>query len=245
MKSLHFFGAIGALLTLPGVSHCIAQSVPPEIYLAYDKQTGIENSWLNNGKAHVNPFRIRNDNHNYYKTPEFLPATVQYDGQPYFEQLAKYDINRDILVLKTTGEHSYLGVELAKPFVDAFTIDGKRFVNLDKIERTPDFVSGYHEVGYEGKNLTLYVKHQKIRRQRDGGQLTTDDFKDEPHFIIKTRGEFFLADSRKTLIEVFPDQKKRISEMYQKDRKLEKSDRIKFMNSLARQIDSFINTESK
>lgn len=243
MKLNYIQSFVSLVLLAASIGDAFAQAVPSALYVAYDKETGIENLGLHNGKAYVNPFRIRNDNHNYYKTTDFFASTIVSEGQPYYDREVKYDISRDVLILKTAGDYSYFGMELTKFRIDAFTLDGKEFVNLDKAPNRPDFVSGYYEKNYTGKQFTLYIKHHKTRKQRERNNITLDDFRDEPSFVVQAKGTFYAVDSRKEVIALFPSQKKRIDEFYQKDRQLQKSDIKLFMHNLSRFIDSF-NTDA-
>ncbi|MBD3583305.1 hypothetical protein [Flavobacterium selenitireducens] len=209
-----------------------------DIYNAYDAATGLENLNINNGRAYPNPYKVKNGNHQFYDRDDYVSGSVVYNGQPYFDVSLRYDIYHDILVLRPKNISNNIGTILEKNFVDSFAIGSATFVNLGNLTAKPDFVSGYYEK-VEGKSFTLYAKHHKFRRERHDGSVTYEEFSQDPNFIVERNGTFSKANSKNDVIALFPDQKQRIRDFYQKERELFKKTPVQFMKKLLQHIDNF------
>lgn len=221
--------------------HALSFSQNTEILNAYDQSAGLENLNLNNGRAYDNPYRVRNGNHQFLATSDYTEGIVLYDGQQYADVSLRYDIYHDILMFRPKNLSNNIGTVLEKDRVASFTINSKNFVNLNDITSKPDFVSGYYETCFEGKNATLLAKHHKFRKEKHGEGVTYEEFSDDPNFILSKGGSFFKVNSKSEITAIFPEQKDRIRDFYQKERDLEKKDKIKFMTNLLRFIDNYSN----
>lgn len=231
----HFVFACVCLAFLGFEAHSQTAS---EIYNAYDAATGLENLNINNGRAYPNPYKVKSGNHQFYDRDDYVSGSVVYDGQPYFDVSLRYDIYHDILVLRPKDISNNIGTILEKNFVQSFTIGNATFANLDNLAAKPDFVSGYYEKT-EVKGMILYSKHHKFRREKHDGSVTYEEFSEDPNFIIQKNGTFAKANSKNDVIALFPDQKQRIRDFYQKERDLLKKTPVQFMKKLVQYIDNF------
>ncbi|RYZ85215.1 MAG: hypothetical protein EOP06_16655 [Proteobacteria bacterium] len=240
MKSAFSLNARALLLLCTLVAgRSIAQTDDAQAaYNFYDGTVGSQNSALNNGKVYVNPFRLKNDSHNFYKINDYMAGSIVYGDQPYFDVALKYDIHQDLLVLKPKNTANSIGITLINENVNSFSIDGKDFENLGQIPNRPDFLTGFYERRYVGQNIKLYVKWHKSRSERIANNVVFDDFSLKPAFVIEQGNTFKTINSKSDLIALFPAQKDRIRDLYSKDSRLEKTDRIQFMENMIRAIDN-------
>jgi hypothetical protein len=213
-----------------------------DLYKAYDDTIGRENSNVNNGPAYVNLFRIRSNDHNFY-ADDFKKGSVVYLGQVYSDIQLKYDIVHDVLIQRPPGDYN-LSIQFIKDNVESFTLDGKTFVNINSQKNRPPFATGFYEQKTTGAIL-LFEKYHKDSREIISGNRVYDTFTEANTYIVQKDGKFYRADSKRNWTDLFPEQKKRINEFYQKDRNLEKTDKGQFLTNLARFVDNFNANESK
>lgn len=62
------------------------------------------------------------------------------------------------------------------------------------------------------------------------------EFSDEAEFVLQKDQKFNKINSKKSIINVFPDKKKSINEYYKKNSELKKKDKTLFFNNLLQNI---------
>lgn len=239
-----------SIIALVAILYCeskIYSQTSPEnsIYNWFDTIVGKENLGINNGTLHVNPYNTVDKNNNYYDSNKFSLGDVNYDGQFYYDVDLKYDIHRDILVLKPYGDYNPMGLNLIQEKTASFSINGKTFVNLSYIESSlPEYIHGYYEVNLTEKNLILYVKHHKDRKKIIKYEAIYDEFDENNEFILSYKNTFYKINSKNDITKIFPKYKNKISDYFVINGETEKKDKIQFMRSLIQFINNFLLDES-
>ena len=214
------------------------------LYAAFDNSVGVKNLGINNGTIHINNYKAINSTHRYFQEDKYYPGNVEYDGQPYLGLNLKYDIFKDILIAKIYGIGNSLGINLITEKTESFTIDGKKFVNLNfNQNKVPDFVKGYYEKFSDGGKLSLYIKYHK-----DAIEILEDvvyyKFEGKINFVIGYNNTFYKIDTQRDAEKALPDYEKQIGEYYQMNHDLEKSDKIQFMKDMIKYLNNFLVKET-
>ncbi|WP_281323327.1 hypothetical protein [Flavobacterium aestivum] len=215
------------------------------LYTKFDSIVGKKNLEIYNGPRQINYYRTFDKSHSYYSTDNFTLGNVLYNKQYYYDIELKYDVNNDQLVIKPIDEYNYLGIILSKEKTASFTINKRKFVNLNYGNPIlPEYINGYYEEIIIGNTLIFYIKNQKTRKKiidnkqtSDGTeQITYDEFTDKNTYYIKLKNTFYSINSKKEIITIFPENKKEIKEYYSKNSELEQSNKELFLENILKYI---------
>lgn len=216
----------------------------------FDKALSKENLAIYNGSRHVNYYRTLDNSHSYYFSAKFSTGDLTYEGQTYYNIDLKYDVNNDILVLKPIGEYDYMGINVIKEKTAGFTINNKKFININYNNPTsPAYMNGYYQEITFSKNNILYIKHHKNRskvidtQSISDGQTTSDVFKEKNEFILKYKDTYYKIVSKSDIIKIFPEYKSKIKNYYSRNVQLEESDNKTFIENLIKEINDLFPTE--
>lgn len=209
------------------------------LYNWFDDAVGKENLGINNGTLNVNTYHPFYKSDSYYVSDLFDTGDLSYDGQFYYAVKLKYDIYKDILLLKPNGQN--LEVVLNKEKVNSFTFHGKKFSNLNysKIAQ-PDFVNGFFEIIISNEKFSFYIKHHKDIKEIIKDITLYNEFNENNEFVLNYKNTFFKIDSKKDIIKLFPEYKKKINEYYSLHNKTEKLNHTQFMENLMLYINNFL-----
>lgn len=228
-----------------GISFIYGQeSIPSDAYNAFDQYIGIENSGLYVGKAWTVKYKTINEKTHFFESPRFMPGSVVYKGQKYNDLQLKYDVYDDVVLLKLDTSVGGATMEFISYWLDAFTIDGHKFVNLQnrKTYKSKDY--RYFEVSYQGYALSLYTKYSKeIHERRDKGSIYYEFTSSSNVHVVEYLNRFVPISSEKDWITLFPNYAKAIADFYKKNRKMKKQDPSKFWTSLTNYMDVKLTTE--
>lgn len=185
-----------------------------EIYNWFDNAIGKENLAINNGSIHTNYDTTLDNKNRYFNSDTFVEGILNYEGQTYFTTLLKYDIFDDTLILNPDKESNYIAVNLISEKVDSFIICDKRFVKIDS-KSIVNYRSGFYEEITFGKKLLLYIKHYKESRKVISGDYSLTDFTLNHDFLLKKDNVLHAINSKKEILKLFPNLKKKINSFYE------------------------------
>lgn len=215
-------------------------------YNWFDKTVGKENLDIYNGTIHTNPYKTIGQENLYYIKDSYELGNLVYENQMYYNVYLKYDIYRDILVLKSSQNTENIGINLILEKVQSFSIKDKNFI---KIEHTntdqPEFTSGYYEETKVASSLIFYIKHHKNIQKNLGDNSLTYSFKENNLFFIHLDDKTYSVKSKGDIIKIFPKQKKQINEFYLMNRDLKKTDLNQFMKNLMTYINNSLSIQNK
>ena len=153
----------------------------------FDAQIGIENTGILNGKGYT-PSQMGSASHPFYNASP-VDGAVVFNDQLFHVPLL-YDVFRDVLVvshLSASGRGWFIHLE--KELVDGFEMAGHYFRNYDR---------GFHEVLFEGKNLALVAKRNKISQLKN---RIYNYIKNDRYFVIDD-GDWRLITGKSRLIKL-------------------------------------------
>lgn len=216
-----------------------------QLYTKFDSIVGKENLGLNNGTLHTNQYKTINDNNMYFITDKYSVENVVYDNQPYYNVNLKYDIYRDQIVCNPYGQADYIGINLIPDKIISFSFRGKNFVNLS-LEKKPnqDYIKGYYEEITIGNQINLFIKYHKNILEVISNEFIYYTFSETNNFIVKYKDIFYITNTKKEITRVFPQFKNEINSYFNKNKSVEKSNKIIFTQNLLTQINGFLISKS-
>ena len=217
------------------------QNSETSLYKWYDNHVGKENLDFNNGTLYLNYYKTANNTNSYLNGNVFEKGDVTYENQTYNDIILNYDIFKDDLLIKPNGLNDRRSVILIPQKIQSFTFAGKLFVNLNyNLIPKEDFIKGFYEENFVGEKFTLYIKHSKEKRETNYDGKIYDDFKVKNEFVLYFKNKFYKINSKKNIVDVFPALENQINNYYSLNDKIEVSNKTQFMESLLRNINSFL-----
>lgn len=196
------------------------------VYSWFDQVVGQANTGIYNAVEYIEEHRTINEHHKFFLNEFFLPASVVYDGQPYYDVELKYNVYDDLLQVKVQHKNNPAIFQLLSEKVESFRIPDHSFINLQE-------QGGFHEVLLENEELGLYKKHRKSIKKREDEQFVYYEFPSEaPHYLLRYDQDFHRINSRRDILRIFPENKRIIREFYSSARSLRKSNPDAFFQQL-------------
>ncbi len=220
------------------------QSSQKDYYKWFDNYIGIENTGLFNGLRYKEEFRTLEGNHKFYLTPNFINADIVYDGQSYFDIKIKYDLYEDQIIVNLTTNSGSSILQLLSDKVESFTIKDNYFVKLldNQAINSNDIVTGIFEIAYKSSNLILYKKNKKIAKKHLTKKYIYYTFNIKNQYFYYFNNDFYLINSKSSVIKIFPKYKKEINSFYNKNKNLLNSDFDAFIIQLSVKISNLISS---
>jgi len=207
----------------------------------FDDIVGIENTKLYNGNRYYNIYKITEDNHNFFFTPEYIKGEVVYDNESFYNIDLKYDALKDVLVSKLDDKKSFVNLELIKNKVKSFIINEHKFINVDAFIGNNKALNGFAELIASNNNYTFLIKRKKEVRERIKGSKIVHLFNEANLYFLYLNGELHKIKSYKSLRKQFPDYEKAIKTYYESNKLLVKNNEYQFMVGLFKRLDETIN----
>lgn len=208
-----------------------------KIFETYDALVGIDNTGLYNGTEFTDLFLNTDGSYRYFKGFDYSKGSVNYNGQYYVNVSLKYDLLEDNLLARSDDNLSIFNIRLIPEFVDSFSIYNLNFVRLTDTNLGLSG-NGYFEAAYLGKDLELYIKHVKRKKDRAKKGAVEYKFLDDNFYLLKNSGKYTVISSVKDIRKALPDKEDQIREFYKTYRLLYKSDRAMFMTRLVKHLGS-------
>lgn len=208
------------------------------MYNWFDKALGVGNIGIYNGIEYKKEYYTKKGNDEFYMSSDFLIGNVVYDNQPYFNILMKYDVYKDEIIVKLPSQNSFITINLIKSKVENFNIHKTPFVkiSLDSSKNN----DGFFEVLFEGDNLKVYKKYNKNRKEQLEGSYVYNVFKTNTDYYIFHNNEYFISNSKKDFIKLFPNYRKEIVAFISKNRSLRRSNYDSYLVQLSKIISNLL-----
>lgn len=131
----------------------------------YREEAGSASVLFRGHQAHS--YNIRYNGTYWWDSPVFLTGDVSYNGKLYRQLVLNVDAARQELVVRSAA--TPFGKVLSREFVTAFTLDGRRFLNLGQIVG-PQGPGGYWEILYDGRTKFLRRISKKLLDDYNGAK---------------------------------------------------------------------------
>ena len=196
------------------------------VYLWFDQVVGNSNTGIYNAVEYVERHRTINEHHKFFLFEGFLPGTVVYEDQPYFDLEVKYNVFDGLLQVRVPNRGNEALFQLLTEKVERFTIAGHEFVNISE-------KGGFHEILLDNKNMTLLVRYNKsLKKIQDKEFVYYEFLNEDKDYLLDFKGQYYVITSRRDIIDLFPDKKKRIRDFYRDEKSLRKSDYNSFLQKM-------------
>lgn len=213
------------------------------IYIWFDDVIGRTNSGIFEGVAYTEEFRVINERHQFFKEPNFVPGSLVYDGQPYFDVELRYDVYQEnLLTMNAEATGSPLLI-LDKKKVAEFTIGGHRFKKVHQNLREGE-VHGFLEVLWENDSISLFKKHAKKIFKRTDKEILYYEFKDRYSYYLYYANTYYPLKKANDLNAVFPEYRKSLKAIRNRYASLGKSDPDAYMKSILSDLSAFLSNQS-
>ncbi len=206
------------------------------VFETYDALVGSDNTGLYNGTEFTDLFLNTDGSYRYFNGFDYSKGSVTYNGQYYVNVSLKYDLLEDDLLARSDDNLSIFNIRLIPEFVDSFTIYKRVFTRLTDTGITLA-ANGFFEVVYFGKDLNLYVKHIKKKKERAISGGVQYKFIEDNFYVLKSVGRYTVISSEKDIKKAFPQAEDQIHQFYKSYKTLYKSNRELFMTNLVKYLD--------
>ncbi|MCK5677423.1 MAG: hypothetical protein KAH72_02980 [Flavobacteriaceae bacterium] len=222
------------------------QSSQKDYYKWFDNYIGIENTSIFNGLRYKEEFRTLEGNHKFYLTPNFIKADIVYDDQSYFDIKMKYDLYEDHIIVNLATNSGSSILQLLSDKIESFTIKGHNFIKLldNHTTNSNDIITGIFEIVYKNSNLILYKKNKKIAKKHLTKKYIYYSFSKKNQYYFYFNNDFYIINSKSSVVKIFPNYKKEINTFYNKNKNLLNSDFDAFIMQLSVKISNLISSNT-
>lgn len=162
---------------------------------------------LNSGTLY-HPENVQAKGHPYFVTDDYTPASLRVSNTSFENVKARYNIVTDQLIIKAELDSGVLvSMVTRQDFINSFTINDHRFVNMTRQYPRSTVVKGYCEEVFNRRH-GFFIKYKKefVRNfdfDNPNGFYST--VKTENYFYDK--GEFLLIKNRRDFLKLFQNKK--------------------------------------
>ena len=220
-------------------------SVLNNYYNWFDDQVGIENTGLFNGLRYKEKYRTQDGNHKFYISSEYKKGNIEYDGQKYYDIEMKYDIYEDQIIVNLPTKEGNSIIQLIDEKIENYNIYNMEFVRVADKNNSTNNKSGFYETIYQSNKLASYKKYKKVISKHLNSGFVYYKFKERDEYYIYLNDTFYLIDSKKDVIKIFPEFKKEIKDHYKKNERMISSNYDMFIKELSEKISNNISNPTK
>lgn len=209
-------------------------------YKWFDKLVGVENTGLYEGILYKEQYRTINENTQFFKSPDFLPGSVVYAGQPYVEHQLKYNVFEDQLLVKVEPRLGGNTLQLFRENVSEFIIDGHFFTRVAEGNGT-SVAPGFYEVSLQTPAFRLLTRHSKrLFDRKDRSSLYYEFLDLNKEYLLHYQGSYHPIKNKSDLTELFPGLEKEIDAFYNRARVQRRTDPHMFTLGLMQRIGNLL-----
>lgn len=210
-----------------------AQNEQLPTYEWFDQSVGPQSTGIYNGVEYREEHRVINDKHQFFRSKDFLPGGVIYEGQPYSNVKLKYNIFQNLLLVQVQSDGNESIFQLLNEKVDRFFIGTTGFLNI----KDSDEYKGFAEILAENEDLSLFKLHKRnIANRRDKAFVYSEFAVGKPDHVLLYMGAYRKFDSRSDVISIFPERKREVRAFYSSNKSLRKIDPDTFLKNLFKQL---------
>ncbi|QLG46820.1 hypothetical protein [Costertonia aggregata] len=214
-----------------------------KLYTIFDDVTGSENTALYNGILFIDEYKVINDKHRFWSSPDFIIGEIKYDNQMFFEQRLKYDLFEDEVLTSPENTSSALLLQLRKSKVDQFVLEGHKFLRIHGDSGTKRIDLGFCELLAEENSIFLLKKIRKYKSEKKNTEFRYNEFYESEDYYIKQNENIYPVNTKKEWILSFSNSKKLIKNFFKDYYRLRKINKDSFTKLIFDQITSQPSTE--
>lgn len=192
-----------------------SQLLPIQQPLAFYQEVAGAGSPIYQGRQYAG-FATRIEGHSFFKTDQFEPATLSYDGVLYKQVPMLFDLAKEEVVVLHPKEN--FKISLSSPRIDYFILHDHTFERFKQGEvQNSSLEAGFYDILYKGE-VSVLVKRKKIYKDFLKEMDHIRRFEMEETYIIKKDQTFHTVKRRGAALRLFPDNKKEIRRHLKKNK---------------------------
>lgn len=213
------------------------QNSEKKLYNWFDSNIGIENTSIFQGIKYEEKNQPLKKKHSFFISNKFIKGNLLYNGEFFFDIKMKYDLfDQELVILFEKGNNNRIAIQLFKKNITEFSLHNTHFIKL-KINDEPNF----YEEGYKSNLIGLYIKHRKTKRETQyRGKLINSYRNNSLQYFIYYNSLYIKISSRKTIVNIFPEQKQLINSFFKENNSLKKEKHKLFLIDLINSINKNI-----
>ena len=162
--------------------------------------------------------------HPFFMNDNWEIGTIVYEGQQYDSIEIKYDILRDLLLVKNVDKRGFIQpMQLYSLKVEEFNVMGHHFMNIGE-DTLSNFKTGFYDVLANGdKAKVLAKRRKKINETQSIGKLEKEYVINDIRYI-KSGQEYYMVKGKNAILKVLSDRKNEINAFIRKNKARFKND---------------------
>jgi len=169
--------------------------------------------------------------HPYFLTADLIFGKLRYDGIWNAEVALHYDLERQALI--TPYYYEGTPMQLVSAFVDAFELEGRRFINVRKSGDRGLDRPGFYEVLYEGPT-PVYARHRKVFHEKYRDTEVIREFEEITEYHIVRNQRSVRVSGLRELPDLFIDRKQEVRSFIRKNREATPARVAEFYDNLTK-----------
>lgn len=199
-----------------------------QIYEAFDNAIGIENTVLFNGIENIDQEGSVNEKNKFLfpNSEGYSPGSITYMNQFFPDVHIKFNVVDDVILIEIPFKGKTSNFQLISNEISSFSINGKSFINIPDANGDADF----YESILEKNSAIVFKKYKKSSRKKLDRNFTYFEYEFEtPDYYLKMGKELFPINTKKEIIEIFPEQKELIRNFFKENKNLYRQQHDQFM----------------
>lgn len=214
---------------------CQNENSKKDLLTTFDSIIGLKNTDLSYGTIYTKKYRTLENNHQFFKSANFVIGQITYQNQEFYDVLLKYDLAEDQILLNLSSTFENRSIILEKSFVTSFSIANAFFINTDEY--------GFCEILEKTNSIELLKKNVKDKKKKVNKSFVYYSFLENNSFILKYKKEYYPISNKKDFYELFPINKKTIATFYKANSRLRKNNLDQFYTLLVSIISKEISNQ--
>lgn len=168
-------------------------------------------------------------------------GTIVYEGQKYDSIEIKYDILRDLLLVKNIDKRGLIWpIQLNSLKVEEFNVMGHHFMNIEEDTLT-NFKSGFYDAPSDGDKAEVLIKRRKEIAESQGFGKLEKEYVLNDIWYIKFSQEYYVVKGKNSILKVFADRKNEIKAFLRKNKDKFRNDHEKQLIEVVEYYNSISN----
>lgn len=179
---------------------------------------------LYNGPEYMEYFNTIHEGHPFFGNTEFGKSYIIYDNILYEDVFLKYDLVKNIVVLKFP--RGVFGISLFNDKIAGFNIEGNEFIHIINPTGAGPVTTGIYQRLYNGASAVL------LKKEKKSVQSTINPFEGVRNYIeshinyyTQTSSGYVTTNTKRALLGVLKDKRSELQQYIRKNR-------LKFRRSL-------------
>jgi len=215
-----------------------------QTYVWFDSMIDKTNSGVFNGLEYIERYRMLNEKHKFFISPNFTNGSVVYSNEPYYDLDLKYDVFEDQLILRHSDNPNFPTILLDKDKVSSFNIEGHEFQNLRFELKKENFESGFFEVLSNSGPIVLFKKNYKRILKKTNDHIRYYEFKSKNSYFFKHKELYYDLKSFSSFTNIFPEYKAQLKEIESELKELKKENTDAYYKSIIDELSSLISKKT-